>query len=380
MKIIIWLLCLFACVIVQVVAKYMGYTLGAIPTILLYSTCCWLARTLCVEWDSHKQSKKLWREKQARDANRDFYVKPHANTDQEMPTVPQHIESIPTPDPQPVSAAQNDDLRKPPASGQKLRKLLLPVLAALAILVSGYVLVNSFLINKAIDTQQFSKAKRYCDNLLVYDVLFPGEYAYIEAGVLLEGDSYLEALSAFEAVEGYHVPDSVLTPLKERIYLHAQDAYHRNSYSVARMWFSDIPDYKNSDDYLLLIKYHLGKSGSFTSSDSKQLISLMGFEDADKLILSVESSAYRFLNGQWKGGSYSFSVSSRNNQEVEILFDLPCEDVKKWLSIQDGILYSISYNPIEIVHHFSIDIVDEDTIRVYCYKDSSTHFLHRVPN
>lgn len=54
MKILIWLLCIFANALITTLLKESGITLGAIPTMILFGAMLWLARTLCKKWDEHK--------------------------------------------------------------------------------------------------------------------------------------------------------------------------------------------------------------------------------------------------------------------------------------------------------------------------------------
>lgn len=54
MKVLIWIGCFFVNAVIQVVLKYMGITLGALPVMLLFGVSYWLARRLCQKWDARK--------------------------------------------------------------------------------------------------------------------------------------------------------------------------------------------------------------------------------------------------------------------------------------------------------------------------------------
>lgn len=58
MKILIWVLCIFASSFITTLLKANGINLGAIPTFLLWIGTFFLARTLCKEWDDHKRRKQ----------------------------------------------------------------------------------------------------------------------------------------------------------------------------------------------------------------------------------------------------------------------------------------------------------------------------------
>lgn len=53
----IWIACFFCLVMAQVLIKYQGVILGAIPTMILYGATIWLARTLSSLWKKHKKAK-----------------------------------------------------------------------------------------------------------------------------------------------------------------------------------------------------------------------------------------------------------------------------------------------------------------------------------
>ena len=57
MKVLIWVLCLFANALITTIIKGSGVILGAIPTVILYGVTIWLARTLCKKWDERKADK-----------------------------------------------------------------------------------------------------------------------------------------------------------------------------------------------------------------------------------------------------------------------------------------------------------------------------------
>lgn len=61
MKVLIWLLCFFVNGLITTLIRESGVILGAIPTVILFASTMWLARTLCQKWDEHKwviESKK----------------------------------------------------------------------------------------------------------------------------------------------------------------------------------------------------------------------------------------------------------------------------------------------------------------------------------
>ncbi len=57
MKVLIWILCLFANGLITTILKEGGIWLGAIPTAILFSITIWMANALCKKWDNYKKMK-----------------------------------------------------------------------------------------------------------------------------------------------------------------------------------------------------------------------------------------------------------------------------------------------------------------------------------
>ena len=57
MKVLIWIGCFFAMVLIRVIFQYMGIILGGIPTMLLFGLAWWGASRLCKVWDDRKKYK-----------------------------------------------------------------------------------------------------------------------------------------------------------------------------------------------------------------------------------------------------------------------------------------------------------------------------------
>ena len=54
MKGLIWFMCVVANAVFTIIFNANGILLGAIPTMILFGTTFWLARTLCKKWDENK--------------------------------------------------------------------------------------------------------------------------------------------------------------------------------------------------------------------------------------------------------------------------------------------------------------------------------------
>jgi len=80
------------------------------------------------------------------------------------------------------------------------------------------------------------------------------------------------------------VPVSITENLEAKIYSEGQTAYKAENNTKVKTFFSAIPDYKRSNDYLALIN---SKQAGFSSSKYyDDLIDLLGFEDTNDIIIS----------------------------------------------------------------------------------------------
>lgn len=72
----IWIACFFCLVMAQVLIKYQGVILGAIPTMLMYGFTIWLAHTLSDKWKKRKKSKNKPDESETAGDQLDIYNDP----------------------------------------------------------------------------------------------------------------------------------------------------------------------------------------------------------------------------------------------------------------------------------------------------------------
>lgn len=269
--------------------------------------------------------------------------------------------------------------KAPKASSSKLIATI--VVFALLFGAGGF-FVSTY--NKGMDAmhkQQFIMAKQYFDNLIVGESLFPDDYAYIEAGVLMETGKYVGALRAFNELEGVPVPAAIIDSLKEKIYFAGQTAYKAGNLEEAQINFSYIEGYKRSDDYLLLSKCKGYTGYSLAQKNYDKLLELLDFEDTSEIILNNSATLEKFLLGRWEDGStshYYFELKEDGDGTgYTSLYNLPYIDIDGYFYLNNGI-YSLGKTKSTATNLFKFSIIDKDTISVFCYKDGSTHRLHCV--
>ena len=262
----------------------------------------------------------------------------------------------------------------------KARFKPLYALLVILLLVGGYVGSNYFCAVSAMNDEEFIKSKQFFDNLFVSETIFSGKYAYVKAGVLMEEGKYVEALNAFNKVDNVPVPATITDSLKSKIYSAGQTAYRAENMTDARKYFNAINNYKRSADYLLLISCNGSSFSNLSNAKTNysKLVKLLGFENADEIILKNESTAELFLKGRWEDGDtypYYFEMYE-DGEGWHSRYKLPNKEAEGYYYISNAI-YSVGETESSAVKYYKFSIINEDTISVYCYKDGSTHKLYR---
>ena len=260
----------------------------------------------------------------------------------------------------------------------------------------------------AMDSYNFIAAQRHFDKLPFKDDFISDEYAYIQAGVLMDQGQYLDALAAFDNLNGIPVsasiteklgekiateedpydaliavgelraltlPSASINTLKEQVYAAGQNAYRNYSFSAARKYFDALDGYKRTDDYKFLLKCRLYGTISTGEQQYHTLLSLIGFEDADVLFIKNNTFVKRFLRGRWEEkGTYKYFEM---DEDYDCTYNLP-------YTYTPGDHYYLSYGEYSVgktessaIKQFKISIIDARTISVYCYKDGSTHKMYK---
>lgn len=242
--------------------------------------------------------------------------------------------------------------------------------AVIVMALAGYVAFNYTQAEKAVEQEQFVIAKQYLDNLLVFDDLFPDTYAMAQAGALAEEGHYIEALQYFRAAGGSDISEEVLDTLINLVYANGQYLYRADKFEEAQAHFDEIPHYKRSSDYSQLIS-------CAPDTTRASVLCLLGYDDLIKMIdfentgeILLRHAAQKFLTGRWEGGKYYFEIE-RSEDGATSYYNLPHKDVEGYYSFDNGVYFE---GPFRI---FRFEIIDEDTISVYCYKDGSRYTLYR---
>ena len=299
----------------------------------------------------------------------------------------------------------------------KLGVIITCIVLVLALVAAGtYWVTYSSAKNAAIE-HDYNKAKQLILVPSLTEMHDPSLIAYINAGQQLTQGHYTEAKKSFKAldnyldskelekeasyyealdqlkagkVSGYKTIASLakgnfklavdgLEAAKKQAYDYAVSLYRKGETSSATLFFRELSGYKRSSDYLTLIN-----KSSYTAVKK-----LIGFEDADDILL--DSFADQFLLGSWKSndGRYYFSITEDKNKvgSYHSNYNLPYTYLAhSYYDIADGIYYlydqdtsilDMFLDNFERKNVFRFTIIDADTITVYCYKDGSTYKLFR---
>ncbi len=181
-----------------------------------------------------------------------------------------------------------------------------------------------------------------------------------------------------KTVSGYADANEVLAFLEDQLYSLGQTEYRAGKYTEARKYFDTIPSYGMSSDYLFLIRMRQGTFIDRSETNFNRLVKLIGFEDANSLLLIDDDFAQYFLTGSWvkSNNSIAFTMEEDGSYTESLPTILSGSN---YYYIEDGTIYL--YKKSETWDKAKPDkyitVIDYNTIKVYCYKDQKTYTLYR---
>jgi len=205
------------------------------------------------------------------------------------------------------------------------------------------------------------------------------ESIYLWAHDFKDKKEYLTAYQKFLEIKGYKDTDAVISSLNTALYESAQSMYRGGEYSQAQEIFKELSGYLRSEDYIFLCTVHCAPYP--TAIYESNLRKLIGFEDASELLVSNIDLAMSFMDGRWIGfDGYYFKM----DEAYFFSTNLPQVYYGNALGIENGKLYCYSQkyngNTVELIGKracFTFTVLTEDSIRIYCHIDGSTHTLYR---
>lgn len=225
------------------------------------------------------------------------------------------------------------------------------------------------------------------------------ESSFYEKGELYEGFQFFKQL----VDEGYGPAEENFPKIEAAVYSAAQNAYHIEDYIEAHKLFRCIPQYADTDKYLILIKAResaflvahsvldqmLKKYGTELEpikyegevySNAKDavadLIKIFHFENAADLLLAKTDYAQAFLNGTWQtaNGKHYFRMNNNGN----ITSNLPSIALEPYYSIEKGVFWTYGKNvSTRKSSVYTFNLRSPDSMEIYCHKDGSRYTLYR---
>lgn len=237
---------------------------------------------------------------------------------------------------------------------------------------------------------------------------------YIDAGLLLQNKDYLGAYKAFKTLsaEDYLDSQQKVDDIKDTIYPIAvsmfedgdktlvDEAYFDNSEDTTVLhpernylyyqYLKLLKGYKDADWYMTYAK---APSGDLNAEEYKTILTDLDSKDkeieegAKEAMMMHIKVAERFLLGAWytEDGKEYFEMKD----DGDTLYTLPYppnDDDKYFYSIVDGLYFnylkeiapsSLTQEDMEEGAFFDFEIVDKNTIDVYCYQDGNTYRMYR---
>lgn len=270
---------------------------------------------------------------------------------------------------------------------KKLKPLTIVLLSAagLLLIACGTYFGTYFAAKSKAYQGEYEKAQRLLIVPALTEKMDPELGEYIKNGIAYEdalsdlknGDSSGYRIISALAKDKFSPAEQYLEEAKSTAYDIAVGYYHAGQTLKATQTFRDLGDYKRSVDYITL----------FNKASVAKIKELVGFEDADEILL--DDLADQFLEGTWKtsNGNYYFYVEKQDDGGYQSNSNLPSNttdnsyyDIKNgvyFLYSQEVPYYKIDSGNYEKVNVFRFSIIDADTITIYCFKDGSTYTLYR---
>ncbi len=272
------------------------------------------------------------------------------------------------------NTAQQNKEAKPRKKVSKTFIAILYSAIALALLFFGVYWGTYTTALKKVNNAEYEAALKYLFFPAITELHDPYLDDLIAAGQELQsgkitGYQRMEVL----ANDGYALADECLANSKDQVYREAIKLYKRDSKAMAQIYFKKIDPYKHSSDYLILID----------ESNYGAILNLIGFEDANQIILDVYGE--QFMEGPWEttDGNHYFFLDSNNRKVIfNLASDEIIENASYIISSQGFELLDWNHSPdIEFEKWcrkiFDITIVDYNTINIHCYDGDYSFVLHR---
>ncbi len=186
------------------------------------------------------------------------------------------------------------------------------------------------------------------------------------ANSAMEAGNYDSAIEIFEGISFYRGSEY---GIKECKYKKALALLADGNYEQAREGFEEMEDYKDAEKYLLLTDARLN-----AVEDVEVLYDLIDFADTKEILLS-DSYIRKFLMGKWTDSTGKRIEFIKEGDGVKLICTLPFVRGERY-RLSDGIQYHGS-DEDGWEKGLRYEIVTENKIKVYCFKDGKTYTMYR---
>lgn len=200
---------------------------------------------------------------------------------------------------------------------------------------------------------------------------FIQECKYSVAVKKRDSGDFMGAYEDFAALDGYKDSAKQINLTKDKIYNAGIKEYANKNFTQAKYYFEISENRGNEEKYLRLINVH-----TQNPDDVSGIYDLIGFEDAEDIV-KKDAHLLDFLMGRWENGSgdYIYYYKNAGDTTTWCHWMIPSYGGDHW-ELTNGISYQIQSNGSR-VKDWSFDILDRNTIKVYCYKSGSYYTLYR---
>lgn len=220
---------------------------------------------------------------------------------------------------------------------------------------------------EAISLYRTNKEEKQFDAFIMFYVLYPYERANDYIALLKEKYDMFdwETSDSPKGEIERRLEISNLTPFYEKCKSKGIVMKGRNK-SLEKDYLPDIVEYQFDNK----------KEADKITHSYSDLVKLLDFEDTADLIIENAEYTETYLTGTWRtsDGKYYFTMESDGYTK----YNLPGMDFGEYYRIEDG-NYLLYYekDPEDTRTLFSFEIVNKDTINIYCYKDYMSYRLIR---
>lgn len=289
-------------------------------------------------------------------------------------------------------------LQLAPERRRRMRWIVLVILAVALVAgaVLGFLAIEDREANAAVKDAicdfRFNDAEVYAADVRLFrapDAALREEL--IRAGKLLEAEQYVHLLGLIDELRAQYnvetlapfrgVIDKFEVTAAPALYREAQEAYIAGDYETAYGGFDILAQraYADCADWLFLTQAHqsedltkLAQSANLTEDEAaEKLLSLIGFSDANKLIMCVDSYAAPYFAGHWTSREGDLTVTAR-----KVTCTLPGISESDTCILHDGAVY-VGETEDEAVAFYTFSILNARTMIADRTADGHAYTMQR---